>query len=48
MSRTDVGNNARHNDLRLVGGADGRTEVGVVPGVDLTLALDQRGVGVHV
>lgn len=45
---TDVRDDARHDDLRLVGGADGGAELGVVPGVDLALALDERRVGVHV
>lgn len=34
--------------MRLVGGADGVAEVGVVPGVDLAVALDQGRGGVHV
>lgn len=45
---TDVGDYTGHDDLRLVGGPDGVAELGVVPGVDLALALDQRCVGIHV
>lgn len=45
---TDVGHDARHDDLRLVCGADGVAELSVVPGVDFALALDERRVWVHV
>lgn len=45
---TDVGDYTGHDDLRLVGSPDCVAELGVVPGVDLTLALDQGCVGIHV
>ncbi len=46
--RTDVGHDAGDDDLGAAGGLDGGAEVGVVPGVDLALALDERRAGVHV
>lgn len=44
---TYVGGDARENDLLLASGLDSGAEVGVVPGVDLALAVDEGGVGVH-
>jgi hypothetical protein len=35
------------DDLLLARGLDGGTEVGVVPGVDLTIPADDGDVGVH-
>lgn len=45
---TNVGHDSGDDDLRLVGGFDGGAEVGVVPGVDLALALDKGRLGIHV
>ena len=45
---TYVGGNARKNDLRTVGGNDRVAEVLVVPGVDLSLTLDEGRIRVHV
>ena len=45
---TNVSHDAGNDDLGAVGGLDGGAEVGIVPGVDLALALDERRVGVHV
>lgn len=43
----DVGGDTGHDDLGSVVRADGLAELLVVPGVDLTLALDKGHVGVH-
>lgn len=45
---TNFGNDTGDDQLLLASGLDGSTEVGVVPGVDLTLATDEGGIGVQV
>lgn len=47
VSLTNICNNAGEYDLPLPACLDGGAEIGVVPGVDLPLTLDQRGIGVH-
>ena len=44
---TNVGRYACHDDLLLAGGLNGGTEIGIVPGIDFALALDEGRVGVH-
>lgn len=46
--RADVGDDAGEHDLGAVGCFDGGAEVGVVPGVDFAVALDEGGGGVPV
>lgn len=48
LQLTNFGNDTGDDELLLAGGLDGGAEVGVVPGVDFTLATDEGGVGVHV
>lgn len=48
MLLTDVSDDAGHDDLGFVGRPDGVAEVGVVPGIDLALPLDERRVRIHV
>lgn len=43
---TNVGRDPGDYDLRLVGRDHGVAKVGIVPGVDLALALDQGSIGV--
>lgn len=45
---TNFGDNTADNQLLLAGGLDGRAELGVVPGVDLSLAMDNGHIGVQV
>lgn len=45
---TNFSHDTTNDQLFLASGADGSTELLVVPGVDLTLALDKGGVGVHI
>lgn len=45
-SLTDIRSDTSHNDLLLARRADCLTELRVVPGVDLTLSLDERRIGV--
>jgi hypothetical protein len=45
---TNFSNDTTNDQLLLASGLDSSTEIGVVPGVDLTLATDEGGVGVHV
>jgi hypothetical protein len=44
---TYIGGNTADDDLFLAGGLDGGTEVGVVPGVDLTISANDGMVGVQ-
>jgi hypothetical protein len=44
---TYVSGDTADDDLFLAGGFDGSTEVGVVPGVDLTTPANDGDVGVH-
>jgi hypothetical protein len=44
---TYIGGNTADDDLLLPGGLDGSTEVGVVPGVDLTVSANDGVVGVQ-
>lgn len=44
----DVGGDTSEDDLGLAVAADNVSELLVVPGIDLALALDKGGVGVHV
>lgn len=48
ITLTNFGNDTGDDELLLAGGLDGGAEVGVVPGVDFTLATDESGIGVHV
>ena len=45
--RTNVSSDAGQDNLALARRLDGSAEVGVVPGVDLAVAADQRRVGIH-
>lgn len=45
---TYIGGDTADDDLLLTSGLNGSTEVGTVPGVDLTLPADKSDVGVHV
>ena len=45
---TYVGGDAANDKLLLASSPNGIAEVRVVPGIDLTVALDERRVGVHV
>jgi hypothetical protein len=45
---TNFGDDTGNDQLLLASGLDSGAEIGVVPGVDLTLATDEGGVGVHV
>lgn len=47
-SLTDFSDDTGYNQLFLAGGLDGGAEFGIVPGVDLALAVDESRVGVHV
>jgi hypothetical protein len=42
-----ISSNTTKNDLLFSRSLDGCTELGIVPGVDLAIALDQRRVLVH-
>ena len=44
---TDICGNTADDDLLLAGGLDGSAEVGVVPGVDLTVSANDGVVGVQ-
>jgi hypothetical protein len=44
---TYIGCDASDDDLLLARGLNGLAEVGVVPGVDLAVALDERRILVH-
>jgi hypothetical protein len=44
---TNFSNDTTNDQLLLASGLDSSTEIGVVPGVDLTLAADEGSVGVH-
>jgi len=46
-TRTDVRGNTAEDNLCFARGFDGGAKLGVVPGVDFALALDERGVGIH-
>jgi hypothetical protein len=44
---TYIGGDTTNDDLVFAGGHHGSTEVGVIPGVDLTTPADDGDVGVH-
>lgn len=44
---TYIGGDTANDHLVLTGGLHGGTEVGVVPGVDLTTPADDGDIGVH-
>jgi hypothetical protein len=45
---TYISGDTADDDLLLASGLDGSTEVGVVPGVDLTTPADDGDVGMHI
>lgn len=45
---TNFGDDTADNQLLLAGGLDGRAELGIVPGVDLALAMDNGHIGVQI
>lgn len=48
VARTNFSNNTTNNKLLLSSGLNSSAEICIVPGVNLALATDEGGVGVHV